>query len=412
MPPKRQRNDGAEKTFQCPFPECASGFERAWSLKTHLISIRGQGGNEKHALEEQDIWDRASALGLLAIAQRPGNLTEYEKKVRKNRSSRTYRNYHRDELNERRRKRVTELKRSVQLAKRCSKIANKFLTGHLLSYSANRHRIFATIYKDSGPVKDNSLNPAAIVDPKASVTFETFPRMVAYYLPLGRWPKVITADTAAPGVQYPLLSQIPGDTEYHALSLLLHPDRENGYHNKQRIGGGSSSRIRSRQGGDRDESEGAMTRDMDAVVVPNGTVAGMLNSAFDLWKDVVRDPTLRNESFVYSVDDESAFSGKSEKHAALIQLYHAWLSISCQMMNELTPTGYSAAQIHLFINNNADAPEDEDGEEEEGSDDGDEIEGMDDIQVLELASSLQVKKKPGRKRRREEEEEEEEEDDE
>ena len=88
--------------YRCPFPQCNKGIVRLYTLKTHLLKIKGGGGDEIH-LQGHPAWTVAQERGYLDINTGPQNLTEAEKKERKKLNSRKYRANHKEDLGRARR---------------------------------------------------------------------------------------------------------------------------------------------------------------------------------------------------------------------------------------------------------------------------------------------------------------------
>jgi len=68
--------------LDCPFPHCGKVFKKPYTLKVHLNMIKSQNGNEIHLIADP-LWDTVD----LEVHQRPGNLTDEEKKVQSSRGT-------------------------------------------------------------------------------------------------------------------------------------------------------------------------------------------------------------------------------------------------------------------------------------------------------------------------------------
>lgn len=397
MPPNRRPNVRAPPPkVSCPFPHCVKKFTRDFTLKQHLLSIKGLNGDEVHPMDDA-AWVVAREEGLLTLATRPGNLTDEAKKKRRANASKTFREGHRDELGARRRSRNQELRDAAKLAKRAATIAKKLRATASTAYINNRYRICRNLFNASTELGKGNCNPATILDPTAEVTLDTFPKLVAVYVPLDKWPQFIIADHVEADKEYPIVKQVPGEAEYRFLSSLFHP-----YKTQQRSdntgtrGGAPATRLRN----NRIQYDDLDQRNPDAVIQPNQILAGMVNDAYALWKDVTCCPALQHETFVYGRHDANAFSAKSSKHEKILHLFDKWVQISVRMMNAIIPYGRSVAQLHHFVHVRPMDPPTEDEDEEDGEDEEEDyIDTMNDDEVLERAGRLVARKKRGRPRK-------------
>jgi hypothetical protein len=75
-----------------------------------------------------------------------------------------------------------------------------------------------------------------------------------------------------------------------------------------------------------------------------------LNAGYDIWKEVILDPVLANESFVVDVDSKEGFAKKSPAHAKVLELMEVWAAVSANVYTCINPTNLSAVQLHYFVN--------------------------------------------------------------
>jgi hypothetical protein len=74
---KKPKEKNRQESIKCPFrPACAKESLKPYDMKIHLIKIHHNGGNELHPPDDPR-WNDLD----LRIHDRPGNLTEEEKKV-------------------------------------------------------------------------------------------------------------------------------------------------------------------------------------------------------------------------------------------------------------------------------------------------------------------------------------------
>src|SRR5579859_3842619 len=382
------------KYFQCPFPDCDTATIRLYNLKTHLSAIRGMEGDDEIHPRGHEAWDRAKELGYLTINTRPGNLNPEEAKRRKSQNSKKYRVNHRDELVYQRRERTKDLQAAARLAKRAAKIALRERSDRLNAYKDARHQVYQDLFRTSALASPTS-HPKQLLCLDSPVTIDTFPLFVTIFIPPAEWPNVTPLDKP----DTPLVNQIPGDSEYHRLSLIFQPnrtaslDQNNGGrgrgHGRGRRVGFNSGPSRG-MGDNRTPTQAlGLRRNLDNIQ-PDNALSTHLNSAYDIWRVTVRTPALQQEMYMHLHDDPHQFASKSVEHR---ELFQSWTKISRQVVNALCPPGRSVMEVHYFINARASTPILDPRLESE--DDEDDEEGA----VLDLALKLKAKKKHGRQKK-------------
>lgn len=386
----------------CPFNNCQIIYSRAFSLRNHLSKILGQGGNELHPITDP-LWKELKEDGRMTIDQRPGNLTDAERKQRRKVSAQRFRNEHADELAAKRKIRTKELQQAAKMAKRAAKIAIHAKRELTKGYRRDRYLVLRKLYDNSSLI--GGTDPLSVLDGAASD--QTFPLMVCLFLPPNSWPKIVQNDSVPvprdPELIYPIIEQLPGKKEYQLLQKMLHPDRapQQNRQISQRGRGRGRGRggIQIMNGEDMTSGidMGLSNRDSDFSIKPDGRLNALLNAGWDLWKDVIRSPVVENESFVYLLDDEQVFVSKSDMHKRLIELFATWIHITQQIISSIVPQGYSLIQLHHFVNRYPESPvPDPDFEYDEESSEEDEVSAMHEELLLYKALRLSGKKKPGR----------------
>jgi hypothetical protein len=364
-----QSQDNANTApYVCPFPTCSKSFRRLYTLKNHLLRIRGNGGNEKHSVDDDDTWIRAEGGGLLTIDQRPG-LTDEEKVQRRKQTAAKFRANNLNKIKETRHKRAKAHQMAPKLAKKAAKLALEYRQELRTLKNRSQFEFYRELYLGTN-IAHAECKPINLIPP--NVDLHTFPYFVAIYIPPRNWPKIIGFDQVRTGEHYPLINQIPGDDEFRTISLLLHPDR-----NRQIITNATN------------------------INFSDTELAALLNAGFDLWKPIIRTENIRllTAEFVSQRDNETVFSAQSANHAKLMELFLAWTSVSMEIMNALTPEAVSFAEIQHFahalppplspdpfLNNSSEESTDE------------ELDCLGDLVLLDRAISLKGKGKPGRPR--------------
>jgi hypothetical protein len=411
MPPQTQ-----PKAFHCPF-NCGRNYTRLEKLKNHLQTNKYE-PDERHSRTNTEIWAKVAEDGLDTWQKRPGNLTEGEKKDRRKVVSSKYRLEHRDEIYGSRRQRKDEINQGLRLAKRAAKIVIEARNSTLSIRVPIRQNLFKTALPDNPQLKPL----ADFMDPTKPATFETFSALVATYLSPSKWPKVVSIDQLPEGDQHPhlIVDQLPGVKEYHTLCRLLHPDRGEtqqttpGHYTRQRRRGGlridtthDSALDPQLNGGN---GLGVGNSDPDHAIKPSTGMAAMLNSAWDIWKDVMMAEHIRTASFVKYRDNEPEFIEKSHEHGIVLGLLNTWCQHSMTVVNALTIQGFSLAQVEHFVNDSTMPPPDlllEDYESSEYEEDDDSREAeesrmwkdMSDLDILKEVLNLEVRKRPGPKKK-------------
>jgi hypothetical protein len=88
-----------------------------------------------------------------------------------------------------------------------------------------------------------------------------------------------------------------------------------------------------------------------------------------------------------------------------MELFQAWVHISYGVMNTITPTALSVAEVHHFVNHRPETPppdprlETDDELDGDGDDEWDEVDRIPDGEILNRALSIEPTKKRGRRRR-------------
>ena len=287
---------------------------------------------------------------------------------------------------------------AARIAKKVARIAVKTRATKQGASGNACHRIFRNLYTGTA-LDGDAMNPKLVLDPKIAPTRETFPAFVCCYIPLKQWPKAITLDQLTPenmNATFPLVKQLPGAEEFRILSHMIHPDRTFQQVTARRVG--LTTRSRSTV----DDAPPPFTEDQFGFRVhPNNELSQVLNSAYDLWKPTLRNESIFNASFVNLRDDEKTFCNRSPVHSELIELFKAWVSVSCLVMERLTPVGYSLAQIQYHVNNRQTTPDPElshSSSEEDDEVERDEIDTLSEDQLLHRALHLPVHQGRGRPR--------------
>ena len=289
---------------------------------------------------------------------------------------------------------------AARIAKKVARIAVKTRAAKQGASGNTCHSIFRSLYTGTA-LDGDAMNPKLVLDPKIAHTRETFPAFVCCYIPPKQWPKAITLDQLTSenmNAMFPLVKQMPSAEEFRTLSRMIHPDRA--FQQVPARRGGLTTRSRSTIN---DAPPPFIEDQFGFRVHPNNELSQMLNSAYDLWKPTLRNESIINESFVNLCDDEATFRNRSPVHAELIELFKAWVSVSCLVMERLTPVGYSLAQIQYHVNNRLATPEPElsqsSSEEEDGAE-RDAIDSLPEDQLLHQALHLPVYRGRGRPRPR------------
>jgi len=303
-------------------------------------------------------------------------------------------------LAEKRKTRNKEMVAAARIAKKVARIAVKARAAKQGASGNACHSIFGSLYTGTA-LDGDAMNPKLVLDPKIAPTRETFPAFVCCYIPPKQWPKVITLDQLTSenmNATFPLVKQMPGAEEFRILSRMIHPDRTFQQVTARR--GALTTRSRSTVN---DAPPPFIEDQFGFRVHPNNELSQMLNSAYDLWKPTLRNESIINESFINLRDDEATFRNRSPVHSELIELFKAWVSVSCLVMERLTPVGYSLAQIQYHVNNRLATPEPElsqSSSEEEDGVERDEIDTLSEDQLLHRALHLPVYRGRGRPRPR------------
>ena len=243
----------------------------------------------------------------------------------------------------------------------------------------------------------NSDVPGDVLDPykqlreQDSVTIQTFPYLVSVFIAPSEWPKIVSSFEAAEGKSTLIISQLPGDKEYRTLQRMFHPDREPVRLHAPRPCTGTSRST--------EICRPAYVGHFR--IPPNNAVEAVVNAAFDLWKDIIRDPIFANETFLSDVERaDEEFNGRSEAHAKLIEYLRAWTRISSTVAGNMIPTGASFAEIIHYVNNTSVARQPEDDEEDLASsrDENNEFTNLSPHLCVEKALRDTKRKKAGRPR--------------
>ena len=254
-----------------------------------------------------------------------------------------------------------DLKTAKALLRRMAKIAAKAMA---------RERLLTKPFDYDTPIRvamlkrlyANSDVPGDVLDPykqlreQDNVTIQTFPYLVSVFIAPSQWPKIVSSFEAAEGKSALIIPQLPGDKEYRILQRIFHPDREPFRLHAPRpcAGTGRGTEIR------------RPTYTGHFHIPPNNAVEAVVNAAYDLWKDIFRDPVFANETYLSDVERaDEEFSTKSEAHAKLIEYFRAWTTISSTVAGNMIPTGASFAELIHYVNNTSVPHQPEDEEEED-----------------------------------------------
>ena len=290
---------------------------------------------------------------------------------------------------------------AAKMAKKVARIAVNTHTAKQAASNNACYNIFRSLYAGTA-LEGDGMDPKLVLDPKVAPTRETFPVFICCYLPPNKWPKAITLAQLTPenvNSTFPLVKQMPGVEEFRILSRMIHPDRTFQQATARRVGG-MTTRMQSTI----DNSTPPFTEDAFGFRLrPNNELSQLLNSAYDLWKPTVGNEKITNESFVKLRDDEMTFRNRSPMHSELIELFNAWVTVSCFIMDRLTPEGYSLAQIQYHVNHRPTTPDPElsvSSSEEENEVERDEIDTLSEQQLLHRALHLRFRRGRGRPRAR------------
>jgi len=198
------------KAFPCPFPRCKSAYGQERNLKTHLCMMRGGGGDEIHP-QNDPIWADLDSKRFLVRYTRPGLAPEQRLHRRKECQRRSYEKNKASILQQQKQKRD----RLVEGTELAAKLAT-----HLYEI---RDRMFDAVGVVEGifGTDVSRYSVSTFVDIHSGVSISTFPRLVAYFLPVVELPDI---GLGVPGLTR-IVDVIPGEKHYLQVSQLAHPDK-------------------------------------------------------------------------------------------------------------------------------------------------------------------------------------------
>ena len=278
--PQRSKSTTDILNFECPFKDCSKKYTSSSKLKNHLRTIRGSGGDSQHPFRHEE-WDRLDVIGYLRLINRPGDLTAEEKERRKIEAQRKHYRLHKQDILKKHKERTKRINSTLEVAKDLSTYAKSAYTREqkIRLNVEDRSKILQTVFGASAQYEIHSF----IKDLDSTPTFETFPRIVAFYLQQSDFPDL---NSMIPEVSR-IMQYIPGESQFRKVSRILHPDMGN-----------------------------------------TTTLQSTLASAFDLWKPVLQDKELAT-AILPSDDNAPEFIARGEKYQLLLDLY--WISVKANM---------------------------------------------------------------------------------
>jgi hypothetical protein len=275
-----------EKSFPCPFPQCNVVFAKQTLLKNHLRDIRGCGFDTTH-YEGHPEWRKLDAMHFLLKHTRPKGMPMTERVQRRAETNKRHYDAHREEIRVKSKARREKINDTLSVAKTLGTYTQKIQSTRTLS-----NRLARELYGSSAPYKIEKF-----VDIDGPVTFETFPRLVIFYLPQNLLPNI---HAAVPG-ETRMFDAIPAATHFRKTSSLIHPDKNN-----------------------------------------SGKIQSLLNAAYDLWRPVIDDLELA-EVKVHPNDDATvkAFVLKGVKYQNLSAMYFCTYVAMSQGIQLLLPSTLS-----------------------------------------------------------------------
>jgi hypothetical protein len=211
-------------------------------------------------------------------------MPQEEKDRRRALAQKTHYERHKDSILQRSKERRERINDTLEVTTKLGELAKS-----IRSRVEGRSRLLQSLYGTSSNYKIDTF-----VDINGNPTLDTFPRLVAYFLPQNTIPDITGA---VPGVSR-FLDVIPSGTHFRKVSSLLHPDK-NPYHTD---------------------------------------IQKILSAAFDLWRPVLEDPAITDE-LVVAHDDESTttFCSRGDQYKALSQMYFAYMLAVNNAIELLSP---------------------------------------------------------------------------
>jgi hypothetical protein len=240
-------------------------------LKQHLRNIKGGEYNEKHPKDDEQ-WDQFANQQFLRTHTRPGPLSHEENLKR--RADTQKRNYikNREKILQQQKDRRARVNSTLQITKDLGN-AVQSLHEESKTIKATTAQIAAYLRTIYGAPEKYRLESFVNL---TEITLATFPRLVAFYLDITLIP---TPNLGTPHVT-PFLDNIPGESHFRQMSLILHPDK------------GMSERRQQ-----------------------------ALNAGFDLWRPVLRDKALA-QTTLPDLDEESLsqFSQQGRNYQIAVEM--------------------------------------------------------------------------------------------
>lgn len=304
-------------TVLCPFHPCGRVYGTNAGLKCHLRTVRGSGYDKVHPASHGE-WERLSEF--LRIAPR-GALYDPEGK-RAESQKRHYKKNRTHILEKHRQRRVTLHNTLVGLGK----FAHSKLETDSRETLQIRKSIYREIYGDAGKYEREGF-----INLEGPPTFDTFPRLVVWFLDQSLLPPI---HTAIPGVTL-MLDVIPGEFHYLQVGAILNQDQntENGSENLQ----------------------------------------SRLDSAFELWRAYLETPA-HALATVLDNDNSSTdvFDRQGESYEALSEMYSSYLSAYNEALHLLRPQAVSLEKVSRTLMSSQEEEVSED-ETTNGTENGKEI---------------------------------------
>jgi hypothetical protein len=283
------------KNATCPFPQCPKSYANSTAVKNHLLMVRGGKFNELHP-EGDEIWSKLEDDSFLTLHTRPGGLSGEEKTARRKATQQRRYQRTRDRILQSRKTKRDEINDTLRLTKRVGFIAKKAISelknsrGTIERMQIQSKRRGDLLKKLYGP-KPSLPDVNQFINLTGPFTLGTFARLVAYLLPPSAWPASNSAESL-------IMDNIPGSYHYRQISLRFHPDKN------------PESQI---------------------------TLQTYLNSAYDLWRPLLRDRDLSK----VPLSEKANLEERGGKFVQLETMYDEFVVACRGAMNLLNPTKLS-----------------------------------------------------------------------
>jgi len=282
--------------WDCPFTDCKKGYTTISSLKGHLCKLNAA-PDELHPVTDTETWKLVQEKGYLKTFSRPGNLTEAQRKAR--RQSTNHRNYnrHKDKYVEHARSTRDTGRKALEAAFELQQLYQA--KSGKLANSTVLHDLF------ENPVTINEWIDMETMPPGPRV----FPQFVTFFFAPNTWPQVepfeeYDDDNPAPR----LLDCIPGARTYRELCRLTHPDT-------------------------------ASQRDSPT----DPAIIQRLTASWEIWQPIVSSEEFADLR-LWEDGKEDELAGNVVKVA---ELYWTWMNVANEAKNKLLPTKLTGYRLHL-----------------------------------------------------------------